>query len=147
MYSITHTNLLQPPMTSATLQNYTPPTPLHPDKPPGRPTPESLISVHFGSVPVRFGSVPVRFGSVSGPFRSVSGPFQVRFSSVLGCWVGSGRGASAREKNITSLGSHATPSWPFFRNRELPANTIQSAPPRHHLSDTSTTLRARGGEP
>ena len=56
---------------------YNPPPP---DKPPGRPTPESLISVHFGCVSVRFGSV--------------SGLFRVRFGSVLGCRVGSewGRG-------------------------------------------------------
>ena len=52
----------------------------------------SLISVHFGSVSVRFGSVWVRFGSVSGPFRGVGG---VR--------AGLGRGASVREKNITTV--------------------------------------------
>ena len=70
----------------------------HPDQPPGRPTPESLI--HFGSI---LGP----FRSVSGPFRSVSGQFGsvwVRFGSVSGSFrvcfgVGSGRGASVREKN------------------------------------------------
>ena len=43
-----------------------------------RPTPKSLISVHFGSVWLRFGSIwlrlapfRLRFGSVSGPFRGV----------------------------------------------------------------------------
>ena len=53
-----------------------PPPPPIPTNPPGRPTPEGLISVHFGSISVRFGSVwlclaPFRvcFGSVSGPFR------------------------------------------------------------------------------
>ena len=57
---------LQPPPTS------------HPNKPPSRPTPESLIWVYFGSVSVCFGSVWLRlapfrvcFGSVSGPFRGV----------------------------------------------------------------------------
>ena len=83
--------------------NPQPPPPI-PTKPPGRPTPECLISVNFG---------PGGFGSVSGPFRvrfgSVSGLFWVRFGSVsgpfrgvrLGSGVGSGRGASVREKNIT----------------------------------------------
>ena len=47
------------------------PTPPPPDKPPGRPAPESLISVHFGSVSVCFGSVWLR-----------SAPFRVRFGSV-----------------------------------------------------------------
>ena len=37
----------------------------------------------------------VRFGSVSGPV----------LGSVSGRWVGSGRGASVREKNITTLGT------------------------------------------
>ena len=64
-----------------------PPTPHHPDKPPGRPTPESLISVHFGSVWVLFGCV--------------SGPFWVHFGVLGGVGVRSGRGASVREKNIT----------------------------------------------
>ena len=53
-----------------------------------------MNSVHFGSVSV-----------VSGPFGSVSGLFRVRFGvlgEVLGgVGVGSGRGASVREKNIT----------------------------------------------
>ena len=47
---------------------YNPPP--YPDKPPARPTPKSLISVHFGSVWLRFGSVSglfrVRFGSLGG---------------------------------------------------------------------------------
>ena len=48
-----------------------PPLPI-PTNPPGRPTREGLISVHFGSVWLRsapFGSVWLRFGSVPGPFR------------------------------------------------------------------------------
>ena len=54
------------------------PTPPPPRQTPARPTPKSLISVHYGSVSVRFGSVWLRlalfqvcFGSVSGPFRGV----------------------------------------------------------------------------
>ena len=43
-----------------------------------------------------FGSVWLRFGSVSGPFR-------VSFGVLGGVRVGSGRGASVREKNITTL--------------------------------------------
>ena len=43
------------------------PHPPQPDKPPRCPTPEGLISVHFGSVWLRSGP----FGSVSGPFRGV----------------------------------------------------------------------------
>ena len=72
-----------------------PPSPI-PTNPPGRPTPESLISVHFGSVSALFGSVWLRFGSVSAPFR-------LRFGVLGGVGVGLGRGASVREKNITSL--------------------------------------------
>ena len=51
----------------------------HPPIPttPGRPTPESLISVHFGSI---------------------SGPLRVRFGVLGGVRVGSGRVASVREK-------------------------------------------------
>ena len=67
----------------------TPPPHPHPDKPPGRHTPESLILVHFGPFRACFGPV--------------SGPFQVHLGSVSGCWVWSGRGASAREKNITTV--------------------------------------------
>ena len=71
------------------------PPPPHPDKPPGRPTPESLIWVHFGSVlRVRLGPFQLCFGSVSGPFRGVG-------------W-GRGEGASVREKNITTLQSDPT---------------------------------------
>ena len=54
-----------------------PPLPI-PTNPPGRPTREGLILVHFGSVWLRsapFGSVWLRFGSVPGPFR-------VRFGGV-----------------------------------------------------------------
>ena len=36
--------------------------PCIPTNPPGRPTPEGLISVHFGSVYVHFGPVWLRFG-------------------------------------------------------------------------------------
>ena len=65
----------------------------HSKNPPGRPTREGLISVHFGSVWLRFGSV--------------SGLFRLRFRSVSGVLggvvVGSVRGASVREKNITNL--------------------------------------------
>ena len=43
------------------------------------------------------------FRSVSGPFGSVSDPFRVRFGCWGGVGVGSGRGASAREKSITTL--------------------------------------------
>ena len=38
------------------------------------------------------------FGSVSAPFGSVSGPFRVRFGVLGGVGVGSGRGASVRER-------------------------------------------------
>ena len=77
------------------LQPTCPPIPTNPP-PPDHPTPASLISVHFGSI--------------SGPFWLRLFPFRVRFGSVSGpCWalfgvlgaagVGSGRGASVREKN------------------------------------------------
>ena len=74
---------------------YNPPPPSR-QTPPSCPTREGLISVHFGSVWLHFGSVWLR-----------SGPFRLRFGSVSGplsgVGVGSGRGASVREKNITSL--------------------------------------------
>ena len=54
-----------------------------------------------------FGPFRIRFG----PFRLCLAPFRVRFGSVSGRFgvsggvgVGSGRGASVREKNITTLG-------------------------------------------
>ena len=76
-----------------------PPLPI-PTNPPGRPTREGLISVHFGSVRLR-----------SAPFGSVSGLFRVRFGSVSGVLggvvAGSARGASVREKNITIQGAVA----------------------------------------
>ena len=73
-----------------------PPAPT-PTNPPSRPTLESLISVRFGSVSAPFGSVWLRFGSVSGPFE-----IRVRFGVLGGVGVGSRRGASLREKNVTS---------------------------------------------
>ena len=54
---------------------YNPPPPL-PRKPPARPTPKRLISVHFGSVWLRFGSVWLCLA-----------PFRVRFGSF---WWGRG---------------------------------------------------------
>ena len=74
-------------------KNPRPPPPI-PTNPPGRSTREGLI------LPVRlragpFGSVWLRFGSVSGPFR-------VSFGVLGGVGVGSGRGASVREKNFTT---------------------------------------------
>ena len=79
--------------------------PYNPHSAPSRQTPpavpwtrEDLISVHFGSIWLRSGPFWLRlapfrvcFGSVSGLFRGVVG----------GVGVGSGRGASVREKNIT----------------------------------------------
>ena len=64
-----------------------------PTNPPGRPTREGLISVHFGSVRLRLA-----------PFGSVSGLFRVRFRGVGWVVVGSVRGAYVREKNITRVG-------------------------------------------
>ena len=56
---------------------YNPPHPPYPEgKPPTRPTPKSLISVHFGSVWLRFGSVWLRLAPFQVCFRSVSGPFR-----------------------------------------------------------------------
>ena len=63
----------------------------HPKQAPDRPTRGGLISVHFGSIWLR-----------SGPFGSVSGLFRVRFGVLGGVGVGSWRGASVREKNITN---------------------------------------------
>ena len=89
-----------------------PPQPPYPDKPP-RPSPPRKawfrsISAPFGlRFGPPFGSVWLRFGSV----------FRVRFRVLSGCWagvgggvwVGSGRGASVRQKNITSPGSRGLP--------------------------------------
>ena len=84
---------------------YNPPTPPAPTNPPPVPPRKAEfcpISAPFGSVSAPFGSVWLRlapfrvcFGSVSDPFRGVG-------------WVGvgSGRGASVREKNITNVCNH-----------------------------------------
>ena len=72
------------------------PPPPHPDKPPSRPTRQSLISVHFRSVSGPFGSVWLRFGSVSGPFR-------VRFRVLGGVGVGSGRAEGLLQGKRISL--------------------------------------------
>ena len=83
-----------------------PPPPPIPTNPPGHPTREGLTSVHFGSNWLR-----------SGPFGSVLAPFRVRFGSVSGpldgVGVGSVRGASVREKNITRPTQEPTPSHHF----------------------------------
>ena len=80
-----------------------PPLPI-PTNPPGRPTREGLISVHFGSVWLR-----------SAPFGSVSGLFRIRFGSVSGVLggvvVGSVKGASVREKNITKRIPNCEGDW------------------------------------
>ena len=60
---------------------------LPPSLPPGRPTPQSLISVHFGSISVRFGSFRVRLGPFRVCFWSVWGPFR-----GVGWGRGGGRG-------------------------------------------------------
>ena len=72
------------------------PTPLHPDKPPRPSHPREL---DFGPFRLRFGPFPVRLA----PFGSVLGLFRVRFGVLGGVGVGSGRGASVREKNITTV--------------------------------------------
>ena len=79
----------------------TTPPPQLADKPPGGPTRERLISVHFGSVWLRFGSVWLRLAPFRVCFGSVSGPFRGVGWGRGGVGVGSGRGAFAREKNIT----------------------------------------------
>ena len=58
-----------------------------PDRPPGHPTPESLISVHFGSV--------------SGPFGPVSGQFRVRFWVRFGVLGGVGERGFCKGKRIS----------------------------------------------
>ena len=79
------------------------PTHPHTDEPPARPTPKTLISAPFR---LRFGPFRVRlapFSSVWLLFGSVSGPLRVRFGVLGGVGVGSGKGPSVREKNITNL--------------------------------------------
>ena len=109
----------------------TTPTPCHPVKTPL----EDLISVHFGSVLVRsgpFGSVWLRFGSVSGPFR-------VHFGVLGGVGVGSGRRASVREKNITTLinlwvarkGGHTLRKGVFLPSKRLLRSTSFKEPSKN----------------
>ena len=74
---------------------YNPPAPPIPTNP-LPPTTESLILVRFRPFRVRFGPFRAHFGSVSGPFR-------VRLGVLGGVGVGSLRGGSVREKNITTL--------------------------------------------
>ena len=71
-----------------------PPHPPYPDKPPGCPTPKSLISVHFGSV---------------------SAPFRVRFGVLGGVGVGSGRGASVRERISLEYCLINSLAWPCLQ--------------------------------
>ena len=114
---------------------YNPHPPATPTKPPGRPTREGSISVRFGSVWLRFGSVwlrlapfRLRFGSVLALFRlrfgSVSGPFGV----LGGVGAGSGRGASAREKNITKLHSKAGEKGKTFTGENSKKSSGDGAP-------------------
>ena len=99
-----------------------PPHPLPRQPPPARPTAKSLISVHFSSVSAPFGSVRPRFGSVSGLFR-------VRFRVLGGLGVGSGRGASVREKNITMRESQTcTQLRSTISRRLLPPISQQNGP-------------------
>ena len=58
---------------------------------PDKPRPSHPEKLDFGPFRLRFGSLWLRFGSVSGLFR-------VRFRVLGGVAVGSGRGASLREK-------------------------------------------------
>ena len=74
---------------------YNPNPPPQPDKPPGRPTPREL---DFGPFRVCFSPFQVRLGSVFGSVWVRLGPFRVRFGVLGGVGVGSGRGASVREK-------------------------------------------------
>ena len=82
--------------------------PYNPHPPPSRqtPRPSHPRELDFGPFRVRFGcfgSVWVRLGPFWVRFGSVSGLFRVRFGVLGGVGVGSGREASVREKNITSL--------------------------------------------
>ena len=81
---------------------YNPPPPL----PRQTPRPSHPEKLDFGPFRLRlalFGSVSAPFGSVWLRFGSVLAPFRVRFGVLGGVGVGSGRGASVREKNITNL--------------------------------------------
>ena len=72
-----------------------PPPPLLRQTPRPVPPRKAWFRLHFGSVWLRLA-----------PFGSVSALFRVRFGSVSGPWVGSGKGASVREKTITNLSAH-----------------------------------------
>ena len=82
---------------------------LFPLRPPPLPHPDILprpshpSGLDFGPFWLRFGPfrICLAFGSVWLRFGFVSGPFLVRFGVLGGVGVGSGRGASVREKNIT----------------------------------------------
>ena len=119
---------------------YTPPIPTNP--PPAVPPDWAWfrsISAPFGSVSGPFGSVWLRFGSVSGPFR-------VRFGVLGGVGVGSGRGASVREKNIPTLVprlAHWQPPW-FFCPQIIYATFLAPKPcvfARKSRGNTSERLR------
>ena len=87
------------PLTSDFLFRLQPPPPPIPTNPPAVPPQRAC----FGPFRLRFGPFRVRFA----PFGSVSGLFRVRFGSVSGplggVGVGSGGGASVKEKNISTL--------------------------------------------
>ena len=109
-----------------------PPPPPTPDKPPRLSHPKGLDFGPFRLRLARFGSVWLRFGSVPGPFR-------VRFGSVSGVLGGVGvgpvRGASVREKSITTFASKG----PFCT---LPLTTFRAIFPSSGNFPRSTASQA-----
>ena len=107
---------------------YNPPPPL----PRQTPRPSHPEKLDFG--PFRLRLAP--FGLRLAPFGSVSGLFRVRFGVLGGVGVGSGRGASVREKNITTQKSS---NWPLldilmgFLTFSLTFGPIFLGCPRWHL--------------
>ena len=70
---------------------------------PTNPAPVPPQKLDFGPFWLRFGPFQVRLAPFRVCFGSVSDPFRVRFGVLGGVGVGSGRGASVREKNITNV--------------------------------------------
>ena len=107
--------------------------------PPARPHPRGL---DFGAFRLRFDPFLDRLA----PFGSVSGLFRVRFGVLGGVGVGSGRGASVREKNITMLRPphEVSPSPPLElaaqkrqrQRRAEGARAWQCRPPTQHTVPT-----------
>ena len=93
------------PKTSLLISDFFSLTTPSPRPPPRQtpPRPSHPRGLDFGPFQLRLAPFRLRFSSVWLRFGSVSGLFRVHFGVLGGVGAGSGRGASVREKNITTF--------------------------------------------